>query len=193
MTVVSDKMNLVFIHNPRTGGTNIQNILHELFPDSAEGKTSTHLFASFFTNGKYRDYLKFGFVRNPWDRYYSIFKKVTGFHSKTLGKECEFFNRWVLEGKGKTKAEFNCQADWFYDKNNNLLVDYIGRFENYEDDLRFFLESYLGVEIGEIPVDNETKRRYDYRDVYYDESIKHVDRKFGRDIELFEYEFDYGY
>ena len=67
-------------------------------------------------------------------------------------------------------------------------VHFIGRMENFEDDLKKVLH-ILNLPIVSIPTKNKTKIRKDYRE-YYNENLKmKVADLYQKDIQLFGYSF----
>jgi hypothetical protein len=135
---------------------------------------------------KYNRYFKFAFVRNPWDFYISLYLYIRQSkkhpHHKIISK-LSFGDFLEIQLKNN---EFS-QKKMIYDKNGNLLVDYIGRFENINDDFAKIC-NILGIENNLIHI-NKTKRSYNYRDYYDDYLRKKVAEIAKEDIETFNYEF----
>ena len=78
------------------------------------------------------------------------------------------------------------------DDNGDLLIDYIGRFENVENDF-YEIVSHLNLEDVYLPHTNKSGNEFmvnDYRH-FYDEETKEIVRKNHLfDLEFFGYEFD---
>lgn len=69
-------------------------------------------------------------------------------------------------------------------------LDFLGRFENFSDDLRFVF-SQVGIVLDvEIPHHNRSKTRKYYREYYTNETRDLVANAYRDDIEAFEYCFD---
>ena len=66
-------------------------------------------------------------------------------------------------------------------------ADFIGRFENYEQDLSILFEK-LGLEFTAPDVANNTKRSH-YRDYYDEETIALAKQLYHEDLTQFGYEF----
>ncbi len=80
------------------------------------------------------------------------------------------------------------QHQFILDDNGHLLVDFVGRFENLQDDFVYVCQR-IGLPHLSLPHVNASHRRPDYRS-YYNEYTKHlVEEYFRRDIELFGYSF----
>ena len=189
----------IFIHVPKVGGTTIRGTITEcrdgwkkanreygMHPhmDIMEVKQRTE-------PAIFSDYFKFGFVRNPWDRAVSIFVNRTTLHGKSTFKE--FLNVYHSSTDFcNWPSEKQYQLDWFTDYNGNVLVDFIGRFENFDEDLTIVCEK-LNIRIPDkfIHARNHSERKLKpYQDYYEnDEMVNSIARKFWRDIEYFGYRF----
>ena len=107
---------LVFIHVSRTGGSSIKTALnlHE------KKYTEHHHLDSSYIPKECKDYFKFAFVRNPFDRFVSLYH----FRPKGLS-----FSDW-LDNITLTYVQ---QVDYGLDK-----LDFVGRYENLQDDFDKF-------------------------------------------------------
>lgn len=141
----------------------------------------------------YRGYFKFAFVRNPWDRLVSCWqnKVVESNHFKfaddtlkkmqTFGNFVDFVERQNIE---KCNNHIRLQQK-LIDMNN---VDFIGRFENFNDDLSKVIE-IIGIKPVTITRKNISARRLAYRE-YYDTGLKEkVAKIYHKDINIFNYDF----
>lgn len=188
--MISHERKIILIHIPKTGGTSIENML------DMYGKYR-HLpyHESRAMYSKYWDkYFKFSFIRNPWDRLVSIY------HFYKFGNER--INRKIKRNLEPTFGEFimglknnpnhplkmliSPQKDWVYSPNGELMVDFLGRFENYENDINKIFE-IIG---GKAPIRHDRKSvRGNYRDYYTPELVKIVEELCRVDIEFFGYKF----
>ncbi|MBT5016362.1 sulfotransferase family 2 domain-containing protein [Candidatus Peregrinibacteria bacterium] len=142
---------------------------------------------------KWDSYFKFGFVRNPWDVVVSLYSYITQ-SRKDLHKiweidESTSFHDFVMNAKVGYFPQFMflCpQCDFLMDKSNKPIVDFIGRFENLENDFQKVCEK---IEVtAELRKTNSSKHK-PYQD-YYDEKTKvKVADIFAKDIEYFKYKF----
>jgi chondroitin 4-sulfotransferase 11 len=80
------------------------------------------------------------------------------------------------------------QLDYVSDRDGNLLVDFIGRFENFQNDL-LEVSDRLGIELKSMPHNNPSPHRH-YSSYYTPETEEIVRERFKRDIEYFGYEFE---
>jgi hypothetical protein len=147
------------------------------------------------------EYYRFAFVRNPWDRLVSWYSMVTTF-SRTGNELWQY-----VHDNSSTFEEFiyNCtdeveikkgvyysfsynQLDYVTDENGDLLVDFIGQLENFDEDLLEVL-SRIGIELETIPRKNTSDHRH-YSTFYTRDTEMIVRERFKRDIEYFGYEFE---
>ena len=164
-----------------------------------------------------KDYFKFTFVRNPWSRcvshyFYQLKKQNTaarragvenlGAYSrestfkeyiKSKTKKFHLGVEWVpnpaknLTRILKKHQPLEHQLDWIVDEQENLLVDYIGKIENFQTDLNV-VGKKIGMPPQEIPVKNKSGHKH-YTEYYDDETREIVAQKYARDIEYFGYKF----
>ena len=80
------------------------------------------------------------------------------------------------------------QLDYIADSNDDLLVDFIGRFESFGSDLHKVYDR-LGLGLGSIPHENRSVRGH-YSTFYTPETETIVRKRFQRDIEYFGYKFE---
>ena len=141
-------------------------------------------------------YFKFAFVRNPWDQLVSMYHFIlrepeAPKHDqvKALGS-FDTFVEWVVETpepfpKGVPKL----QSEMITDARGNLLVDFIGAYENLQEDFDE-ITRILGIQ-AVLPHVNRSVHQ-DYRDHYNDRTRALVAEHFRPDIERFAYSFDGG-
>lgn len=200
--LVSDSRKLVFVHIQKTGGVTVNNLLREHIPD-VRSILARHEFASRGVDelDAWNEYFKFAFVRNPWDRLVSWYVMVT-----TVRRPGNELGRYVHDNSS-TFEEFihNCtdeieirkgvcysftynQLDYVTDEEGNLLVDFIGRLENFDEDVREVFRR-IGVDLDKIPRDNRSDHKH-YSTFYTPETEMIIRDRFKRDIEYFGYEFE---
>lgn len=133
---------------------------------------------------KWTEYTTFAFVRNPWDRIVSLYhyhkQKIPGIYPEAQAE----FEQWVKAGGSGTAQRL--MSEFVSDKDGNVIVDRIGRFENLEEDFRVICKE-LGIACN-LPHYNKTERK-SYRDYYNDETRKIVSSWVQKDAEMFDYEF----
>jgi hypothetical protein len=157
---------------------NINGFYHHIRAYEIKERLPEKMWDSFF---------KFGFVRNPWDyrvSLYNFVKKNPNHPRYIIAKDMTF--KEFLIFWNKNKIGWPSQKDFFYN-DDKCLVDFIGRFENLEQDFQAVCDR-IGIKAELLRV-NSSKRKRDYRQYYTPETRDLVARYFKEDIEVFEYEF----
>lgn len=198
-----DNKNIVFVHIPRTGGRSIVNRLRN--------NKNIEFIGHDLRNPKYqwlRDYIKnkekkfiFAFVRNPWDRAVSSFSHINqcAFDSSDNRDRIKYIKKYnnnfevfvkdaFLNGEILNQIHFKPQYEWICDERGNMLADFVGKFENLQEDLRRVANM---LNIGPTcRVPNFNKSEHGPYQEYYDEETKEIIRNvYKKDIELFGYNF----
>lgn len=184
----------IFIHIPKTGGSSIAKSLFN--------KNSRHVpwFEYYKTNRKkFNKFFKFALVRNPWDRLVSSYLYLKGGGMNQMDKNWalenlnqfstfeEFVLNWVNEKNINSWLHFKPQKYWICDKNNNIMVDYLGRLETINRDF-LFIRNKIGVKNELIKINSSKRDRYDK--YYNDATIEIVNKIYNDDIKLFGYDYD---
>ncbi len=210
--LLSDSHSFLFVHIPKNAGSSINQALcpWALAPEqrlanrllAALGVKVNHYgpwrgrrFRRHSTAQLLRDHLptdvwqrlfKFAFVRNPWDRLVSQYKyilQVPAHHRHRLVQKmtfAEFADYWTGGG-------YASQTAFVTDSTGTVIVDFIGRCENIDDDFAHICRQ-LGVEpnIGHA----NRSRRKDYRSYYDAHSRDMVAARLRDELDMFEYTFD---
>jgi hypothetical protein len=143
------------------------------------------------------EYFKFAFVRNPYERAISDWKFLRGksnkrWRSKTFLKYLNregYFERILSNSNDEsTRIDHTYpQYNFIYDDNGKCLVDFIGKFENLQQDFDTICDK-IGIPRQQLPHENKTKHKH-YTEYYDDETRSIVAEKYAKDIEYFGYEF----
>ena len=137
---------------------------------------------------KYDTYFKFTFVRNPWSRVFSWYKNVMrdDFHKKRFGVEADCTFRDFLN-LHLDQFEIKPQLFWLIDKKGNIPFDFIGRFENLENDF-LHLADLIGLKDKVLPklIVGGGER---YTDHYNSELKDIVYKKYLEEILFFKFEY----
>jgi len=163
------------------GGMN-NRILASLYPLLPEKWRSERGLNQFET------YFKFGFVRNPWDRVVSLYLRKEGLQMRDQMTFEEFVD-WIKYSSSTCihPVPHTNQLDWFTDPHGNILVDFIGKFENLHDDWTT-VSGKLGLK-QTLPHKKGSARNQHYAEYYSENTKKIIENKFRVDIEYFGYEF----
>ena len=143
-------------------------------------------------------YFTFSFVRNPWAQFLSFYYfKKTGVHKPPL---TEFLKMSYDElskmhntprnwAESKRTGIYRNQISQLSDDDDNVIVDFIGRFENLQEDFDKVCER---INIPQRTLPHRNKREYKHKpywEYYDDESIEIIRNLYKKDIEYFGYEF----
>ena len=140
---------------------------------------------------------KVGFVRNPWDRLVSCYvqKKeyVREAFFERLGVKSDISFAEFVDVVSKTpddQIERHARSQFTYliDHTGEWIVDYIGRFEHFANDLKYVFNKQ-NIEDLEVPQLNISNRS-NYKQYYTPELVQKVAERYQLDIELFGYSFD---
>ena len=177
-----------FVHINKTGGTSIENAL---------GRSSSHKIALIqreeIGDVRWAESYSFSFVRNPWDKVVSqYFFKIRN-NDPSLVDNLIPFDQWVEEVwihrnpiyASRVKS-FMPQHDWLSDEHGEIMVDFVGRFENINADFDKICQA-IGHDL-KLPHLNKTAHK-PYREVYNAKSRSIIERAFQRDIDYFGYTF----
>ena len=189
------KSKTIFIHIPKTAGVSLAKAIYG--DVTFEGHRSFY-FNNIALNIKNEVYFSFSFVRNPFDRLYSAYKFLNEGGMNHLDKlafqtflsEFEDFEDFILNGLNEKLiyqiTHFIPQHEYLCDKSGNILVDFIGRFEDLESDT-LLLSKRLKKDINLSHLNFNSK--LDYKEVYSDEMIYKVNQIYQKDIDIFKYNF----
>jgi hypothetical protein len=181
--------------------------VHKLFDDSGYqiGKQQ-------FTGeleSKYRDYFKFAFVRNPWDRLVSCYsQKLLDVRKDSMGQKSNLspsirgielyygmpFNEFVqavhVIPDEKANIHFRSQCATVCDEDGGIMADFVGRFETLGEDFSYVAQR-IGVPEIQLPHLLRSKNRggRSYSEFYDDRLAELVHDRYAEDVERFDYSF----
>ena len=194
----------LFIHIAKTAGVSINNSL------GIKGRMhfTAQEFQKALGDDKFQRLFKFTVVRNPWDRAVSQYSHLWS----TMHEDFPSFSDWVkivygevlpisykngdkyftLKYKDNTieglLKPYIPQLDWLRDKNGKMLVNFVARHENLQDDFNTICDK-IGVARRILPHNNASKRDKDYRSYYDQKSKKLVGDFFRKEIKRFSYKY----
>jgi len=195
-----NKNNLIYLKIGKTAGTSIyKGTLQEIvgkFEPSMNKKTNQDYEWLQNLNQKILDEcFCFCFVRNPFDRVVSVatyFKIKPDYFIDNYEKYVTTADNIKKPVNGEIYSNnhiyFHSQPCSIYTHvNGKQAVDFIGKFENIQDDFKKMCE-LVGIEYKELPHMNKTKHGH-YRKYYNDERIEKIGRIYSDDIKYFNYKF----
>lgn len=223
--------NLVFIHIPRTGGTSIESVFDLMHRDKFFGfpppvkmqvdKSPQHLtwleLKPLLRSGFSEQAFKISFVRNPWDRFLSVYlykrrkylQSLRHWSKQQLGAlfhERNYYNEshlWSFDAFVKTLEFSECrrvsikggldghlETQWSYlsNESGSVAMDFVGRFETFERDIKA-VSKRMGLSIHYVPHVNTTAHLRDYRLYYSSYARAAVYNFYLKDIVGFDYTF----
>lgn len=174
--------NCIFVHVPKAAGQSIEAALRSAVPradgspadlvlrkrgrDEPGPERLAHLTGTeypelgYVSHEEYRAFFKFAFVRNPWDRAFSIFRHF-GLDEYV---SFEYFLEYILK-RDMWREQYwfvRPQCDFVLNANGELCVDFLGRFETLQEDFRH-VAAVLGLETTVLPHVNRSGPRWQLR------------------------------
>jgi len=215
--LLSHKHNFLFVHIAKTGGTSVSDALKKyvwrdpyyipqfiaskmshMIKHKAGIKMPRHakvICAKEMLPHEFFDQLfKFTFVRNPWDLQVSSFHHIKRERPKFLNGHTDFksFMKHKLDPERPYQyhidTSIELQSDYLIDLKGNVLIDFIGRYENLQEDFDHVCKT-VGITPFQLPHKRKATDRSDYRKYYNDEIAEMVSTHFKRDIDLLDYTF----
>ena len=132
-------------------------------------------------DGAWRSYFKFAFERNPWDR------QVSFYHHRYRRDDSAAAVGELHQGR-PARADQQTRS---IRSTGYVSVDFVGRFESLEDDLKHALRQ-VGLSFDQaLPRAKTTFRKSSkpYRDYYDDDTREIVGDWYTREIEFLDYAF----
>ena len=198
----------MFVHIGKTGGSSITSIIPVDTNAHNISKYDQQHILDMVGEGTEK-YFKFAFVRNPWDRCVSRYfyerakwldHRKHHYHGTTFSdfifnqnNHFKLSSGWIkhspkLKDLFEQKSPFEEQIDWISDENGNIIVDFIGRFENLQEDFNIVCDK-IGIPRQELPHINKSKHKH-YTEYYDAETRQIIAERYAKDIEMFGYTFD---
>jgi hypothetical protein len=140
---------------------------------------------------QYESYFKFAFVRNPWERVYSWYRNVMRdpLHQRELNVSGDLSFDNFVDSQLQQWA-MRPQFNWLTDRQGNIAVDFVGRFERLGADFELVCNK-IGMEPPELPAMLSTGG-HTYADAYSDQARRKIAQFYRFEIEYFDYQFTQG-
>jgi len=205
--------NVLFIWIPKNAGTSIYDAMRPLGMRKLKFKedysrfnnkgmvTFGHVSIPYLLEQEYisskfmHEATSFAFVRNPWDRFVSLFlyfkkHRIIIPESMTFEQFAEhvrkesippvsWYNRQGL-------SQCNNQVDWIF-TTKMPLVDFIGRVENLQEDFNRVTD-YLGTDRISLPFSNHIEQ--DRTQFYNDRLVNMIGEIYKRDVDHFKFTYN---
>ena len=137
----------------------------------------------------YASYYKFAFVRNSWSRAYSWYKNVIRDeeHQRNNGVTRDIsFKEFVKNHLGSHLIQ--SQMSWITDHRGQVPLDFIGRFENLQEDFAHVCE-VLKLGDSDLPKLVAGSGKSSYTDAYDDETRAIIATRYAEEIDYFGFKF----
>ena len=197
--MISEELNFIFVHIPKTGGTAVANALggdfrshaigHEWDSFGLEKHATIQSIKGALAPEKLSLYFKFCFVRNPFDRLVSHYFHVlkTNQLHPALPRNCTFGDYVDFLDRKEFRRGLVVQHDFIVDESSNRAVDFVGRFECLQGDFDFVCDK-LGLPRKHLNHLN-CNEHPPYAALYDRRSRTIVEALCRKDIEYFGYRF----
>ena len=206
--IISHQHRFVFVAIPKTGTHSVRQALREhlgaddleqvgLFVDKRfpfkelaairHGHISLQQIRPLLGQEAFTSYLKFAFVRNPFDRFVSYCAFMTRANGAFLANPQAVMRHLLFVAPPMQHVLFQPQHTFLTDADGQLLSDTVGRVEDMQVsyDALCLRIGIASASLGQV----NSSRRGSYRDYYDQELIDGVAALYRRDIDLFGYEF----
>ena len=205
--ILSHKKKFVFIHLYKTGGTSIRrrlekydysyNLVHKAKSMLTKNPVLTsplvHKHAKARTIRQvigpeiYDNYYSFIFVRNPWDwqvsLYHYVLRDETNQHHEIF-KSFAGFEEYL---DWRCAEDVHFQKDYIVDEQGEVIVDFIGRMENLNEDFKTICRK-IGIEVADLPHLNKSVSK-GYQEFYTPRMRNLLYDTYQADIDYFGYDF----
>ncbi|WAC61248.1 sulfotransferase family 2 domain-containing protein [Brevundimonas sp. SL130] len=208
--IVSHRHRFIFAAVPKTGTHAVRRALREqmgeedleqvgLFIDKRfpwedlaairHGHLSLRQIRPYVGEEAFADYLKFAFVRNPFDRFVSYCAFMLRDGDVFQRQPREVMRHFLFQKPPEQHVLFQSQASLLVDDDGKtLLTDQVGRVEEMQASYDA-LCTRIGIDSRPLDRVNGTERK-DYR-LYYDQAlIDGVAARYAQDLDLFGYGFE---
>lgn len=191
-----DDNRCIFVHIPKAGGVSVAT---SLFGNLGYGHRPIYKYLYIFNKKEFKEYFKFTFVRNPWDRLVSayFFLKSGGFH----GEDKQWFEEniaqydgfdgfvlnWLNSENIYKGIHFIPQFE-FVTINSKIVIDKVYKIEEFEKSVQD-ISNRLQTQISLSHKNKTSNREKDYKLYYTPETQKIVEKVYKKDIDLFGYQF----
>jgi len=207
--IISHEKKFIFIHNFKVAGTSIRNALSTYGNPSFRGSSRSDkiklllgIYPKIYYNnfpwhenakelkGKipekiFKEYYKFGFVRNPWDWQVSLYTyilKMENHYQHKVIKSLKNFDEYI---DWRVHEDLTLQKVFFYD-NDVCLMDYIGKIENINHDFAKICDR-IGINNELSHLNSSRAKDESFLKYYSQKTLDLVNEAFSADIKLFNY------
>jgi hypothetical protein len=135
----------------------------------------------------WRDYLKFGFVRNPYDRFISVCFFLNRQNAEFSDNSLAWMKSALSHPRFQQRVLVRPQIEQLVDSTGEIALDIIGRYESLQASLDEILQ-ILNLNRISLEVKNSSKHDH-YREHYDDELREMVSTFYTEDLRRFNYHY----
>jgi hypothetical protein len=206
--VINTQSRFIFVHVPKTAGTSVMRQLTQLPGNEIRwlARTKHETLGEFLVNAEarcrggsqspadLRDYFRFAFVRNPWDRMASFYRYLVERRPRPEIDTVQSFRDFLHQARDgvgwiRHLHSMRPQLDYFTSPDGGLEMDFVGHFEHLAEDLGAVGRA-LEIAIAVGHENSSSNARLDYRRSYDAAMIETVATRFQGEIDAFGYVFD---
>lgn len=206
--IVSKQHRFIFVAVPKTGTHSVRKALRphlgagdmeqaRLFVEKQfpilelarlrHGHISLQQVRPFVGDDFFESSFKFGFVRNPFDRFVSYCAFATRPQGLFDQDPKGVMRHFLFIEPPVRHIVFQSQHSFLTGTDGRLLADYVGRVEEMQQSYDVVCER-IGIPPSPLERVNQSRRR-DYREYYDQALVDAVAKLYARDLELFGYDF----
>ena len=189
---ICHKKKIIFIHPSKCAGKSIEHILFGFI----KMQKSQHESIDKFKDKKFKEYFKFSIVRNPYDRFVSLYfdSKDRIEKDKWKNKSFKDFVQYHYDFYKNNKKFIRTNAGNVLNMvsiDNIVAVDKILKFENLKEDYYNMLkELKIDGKKFKLPHINKSRKSKHYSFYYDAETKKIIKEMYKKDIEYFKYNYE---
>jgi len=214
--VIVDRFRFIYVEIPKVACTSIKYWITELLEMDFDisnwekiHEVDFPMIKGIDVKEKYKDYFKFCFVRNTWERLLSCWLskiKTPDYDDGINWRQGVENNFWRYGDMFRSEmsfddfinsvsqisdedadAHFRSQYTFIYDEEGNSIVDFIGRFENINNDFKKVCDI---INCKNTALAHLYNQRHDhYRKYYNSYTAKSIAKRYEEDIDIFKFTY----